>query len=123
MKLKLNTNKTEYLQFGSIQQLNKIDKTIPFNADSDLTQMSNVVRYLGGYMDCNLNFKEHITENKESDDKIHKNKINQKIHLNGSLHDSSTHVVHFSSRLQKFSTLQTTQKDNRKIQAYREYMC
>ena len=72
-------------------------------------------------MDCNLNFKEHISQNKESDDKLHKNK-NQKIHLNGSLHDSSTHAVHISSRLWKFSTLWTTQKDNRKIPAYTEYM-
>ena len=60
MRLKRNTNKTEYKQFSSRQQLNKMDTTIPFNAD--LIQISNVVRYLGGYMDCNLNFKEHISQ-------------------------------------------------------------
>ena len=62
MKLKLNTDKAEYTLFGSRQQLNKIDTTIPFNANGDVIQMSNVVRYLGGYMDCNLNFKEHISQ-------------------------------------------------------------
>ena len=56
MRLKLNAEQTEYIQHGSRQQLNKIDTTIPFNADGNLIQMSNVVRYLGGYMDCNLNF-------------------------------------------------------------------
>ena len=62
MRLKLNTNKTEYIQFGSRQELKKIETTIPFNADVDLIQMSNVFRYLGGYMDCNLNFKEHVSQ-------------------------------------------------------------
>ena len=62
IRLKLNTNKTKYIQFSSRQQLNKIDTTIPFNADGDLIQMSNVVKYLGGYVDCNLKFKEHISQ-------------------------------------------------------------
>ena len=44
MRLKLNTDKTEYIQFSSRQQQNKIDKTIPFKADGDLIQMSNLVR-------------------------------------------------------------------------------
>ena len=123
MRLKLNIDKTEYIQFGSRQQLNKIDTTTPFNADGDFIQISNVIRYLAGYMDCNLNFKDLITKNKESDDKPHKNNINQKNHLNGSLHGSSTHAVHMPPRLWKFSTLQTTQKDNRKIPAYTEHIC
>ena len=29
MRLKLNTDKTEYIQFSSRQQLNKVDTTIP----------------------------------------------------------------------------------------------
>ena len=44
MRIKHNTNKTEYMEFSSRQQLNKIDTTTPFNAYSDLIQMSNVVK-------------------------------------------------------------------------------
>ena len=62
MKLKLKTDKTGYILFSSRQQLNKVDTTIPFNAHGDLIQMSSVGRYFGGYMDCNLNFKEHLSQ-------------------------------------------------------------
>ena len=58
----------------------------------------------------------YVTENKESDDKLQKNKINQKSHPNGSLHDSSTHAEYISSRSWKFSTLWTTPKTIGKYQ-------
>ena len=61
IRLKLNTDKTECIQFRSRQHLNKIDTTILFNADGDLIQINNVVRYFGGYIDCNFNFKECIS--------------------------------------------------------------
>ena len=104
VRLKCNTDKTELIQFGSRQQLHKIDTIIPLNADGDLIQVSNVVRYLGGYMDCNLNFKKHISQKimKAMTNITRIRSIRKKIHLNGSLHDSNSHAVHMPSRLWNF---------------------
>ena len=46
MHLKLNSDKTEYILFGSQAQLKKIPPE-PLNAHSDLIEISKVVRYLG----------------------------------------------------------------------------
>ena len=59
--LKLNSGKTEYIKFGSKQQLQKSTST-PLNANDDLINLSKVVRYLGGYLDQTLSFKEHIKQ-------------------------------------------------------------
>ena len=60
MRLKYNTDKTEYLQLGSQKQLEKIVKE-PLVAGSDLIQISNVVRYLGRFLDQSLAFNNHIS--------------------------------------------------------------
>ena len=59
MRLKLNTDKTEYIKFGNQKQL---EKTIinEFNAGSDIVECKSVVKCLGAYLDKNLNFKEHV---------------------------------------------------------------
>ena len=59
MRLKMNTNKTEFILFGSKQQLIKTD-TQTFNSVGDMVQKSNVVRCLGVFLDCNLSFKHHV---------------------------------------------------------------
>ena len=46
IRLKLNSDKTKYIQFRSRQQINKID-TSPINANGDLIPMSYSIRYLG----------------------------------------------------------------------------
>ena len=61
MHLKLNPDKTEYILFGSWEQLKKTSQE-PLNAQGDLIAVSKVVRYLGGFLDQNLNFKKHIKE-------------------------------------------------------------
>ena len=59
VKFKLNEAKTEFIYFASRQQLNKaIHSTINVIAES--IQRSTKVRYLGGHLDSNLTFKEHI---------------------------------------------------------------
>ena len=64
MHLKLNTDKTEYIHFGSQQQLKK---TSPEPIDAlDPTAVSKKVRYLGGFLDQHLNFKKHIPEKEET---------------------------------------------------------
>ena len=61
MHLKLNPDKTEYILFGSWQQLKKISPE-PLNAQGDSIPVSELLRYLGGFLDQNLNFKKHIIE-------------------------------------------------------------
>ena len=65
MGLKLNTDKTEYIQFGSWKQLEKNGKE-PLVAGSDLIQMSNVVRYTGWFLDQSLTFNNHICQKRRA---------------------------------------------------------
>ena len=59
MHLKLNTDKTEFMIFGSKHQLRKLDEST-LDANGELIQNSAVVRYLGGHLDASLTFKTHI---------------------------------------------------------------
>ena len=52
MRLKLNLEKTKYIQFRSRQQIKNIG-TSPINASGDLISMSYNIWYLGGYLDTN----------------------------------------------------------------------
>ena len=61
MRLKLNSDKTEYIQFRSRQQIKKI-YTSPINANGDLIPISYSIWYLGGYVDTNLTFSEHVKQ-------------------------------------------------------------
>ena len=61
MHLKLNPDKTEYILFGSWQQLKKTSQEL-LDTQGDPIAVSKVVRYLGGFLDQNLNFKKHIIE-------------------------------------------------------------
>ena len=67
MRLKLNSDKTEYIQFGSRQQIKKID-TSPIYANGNVISipipiLSYSIQYLGGYLDTNLTFNEHVKQN------------------------------------------------------------
>ena len=59
VKLKLNEAKTEFIYFGSRLQLNKTTH-ITINAIGELIEVSTKARYLGGHLDYNLTFREHI---------------------------------------------------------------
>ena len=61
MWLKLNLDKTKYILFVSTKHIEKLD-TSPFNTNGDLKEWSTVVRYLGGYLDRSLTFKDHVKE-------------------------------------------------------------
>ena len=56
MHLKLNPDKTEYILFGSQQQLKKTSPE-PLDPHGDPIAVSDAVRYLGGLLDQHLNFK------------------------------------------------------------------
>ena len=60
MRLRLNTNKMEYIAFGSKAQLLKISKQ-PLTTGNDTIQMSSDVKYLGGTLDSQLSFNKDIT--------------------------------------------------------------
>ena len=59
VKLKLNEAKTKFIYFGSRQQLNKATHTT-INVIGELIKRSTKVQYLGGHLDSNLTFKDHI---------------------------------------------------------------
>lgn len=58
-KLKMNNSKTEFIMFGSRQQLEKC-QTTEINICDDAIKSSDCIRYLGAFLDETLNFKEHI---------------------------------------------------------------
>ena len=60
MRLRLNTNKTEYITFGSRAQLLKISTT-PLTTFNDRIQITHDVKYLGGTLDSELKFNKDIT--------------------------------------------------------------
>lgn len=58
-RLKMNSSKTEFIMIGSKQQLSKC-VTAELNVNGDMVQQSNVVKYLGVYIDQTLSLKQHI---------------------------------------------------------------
>jgi hypothetical protein len=58
-KLKMNSSKTEFIMFGSRQQLDKCVST-SINIANDNIEKQKYIRYLGAFLDESLNFKEHI---------------------------------------------------------------
>ena len=58
-QLKMNDGKTEFIMFRSKYQLNKC-VTHQININGVSVQKSDVIRYLGAWMDKHLSFKHHI---------------------------------------------------------------
>ena len=61
MRLKLNTDKTEFIIFGSQYQLKKTRSEL-FKAGEDTVNICQTVRCLGAFLDKNLNMKDHIKQ-------------------------------------------------------------
>ena len=60
MCLKLNSEKTEYIMFGSWQQMTKINLE-PLHAGPNLIELNNKVKYLGALLDNTLSFDPHVS--------------------------------------------------------------
>ncbi|CAG2244082.1 unnamed protein product [Mytilus edulis] len=60
-KLKMNNAKTEFILFGSRQQLSKC-QTKEIIICGDVIKSKTCIRYLGAFLDETLNFKDHITK-------------------------------------------------------------
>ena len=60
-RLKMNPSKTEFINFGSRQQLAKCTYD-SINVAGNLILRSDIIRYLGVWMDRELNFKQHVTK-------------------------------------------------------------
>ena len=60
-RLKMNSDKTEFILIGSRQQLQK-GHSQQININSENIAKSETIRYLGAWIDSNLSFKKHITE-------------------------------------------------------------
>ena len=59
--LKMNPSKTEFIYFGGKQQLRKC-VTDNLDVAGDLILRSHSIRYLGAYLDENLNYKQHVNK-------------------------------------------------------------
>ena len=59
-RLHMNNDKTEFIIFSSRQLAKKID-TDCLNVNGTIIQKSEVIRYLGAWLDLQLNIKHHIT--------------------------------------------------------------
>ena len=59
--LKMNPSKTEFIYFGNARQLHKCTIS-SINIAGDLILRSDIIRYLGVWMDSGLNFKTHVTK-------------------------------------------------------------
>ena len=60
-KLKMNSSKTEFILFGSKRQLEKCTtKSIIINENE--IESVKCIRYLGAFLDENLNFKDHVNK-------------------------------------------------------------
>ena len=60
-KFKMNCSKTEFIMFGSRQQLSKCS-TKDININGDIIERVPVIRYLGTWLDHQLNLKVHISK-------------------------------------------------------------
>ena len=60
-RLKMNSNKTEFILIGSKQQLQKCN-TKQININNENITMSETIKYLGAWIDSNLSFRKHIME-------------------------------------------------------------
>ena len=82
IRLKLNEAETEFIYFGSRKQLIKTSHNT-INIIGESIEKLTKVRYLGGHLDSNLTFKEHIlikckTRNTEYHQNIKHNEISNK---------------------------------------------
>ena len=58
-RLRLNSDKTEFIMFGSKVQLLKCNTT-SLSVNGSVIPKSDIIRQLGAWLDSNLNFKHHI---------------------------------------------------------------
>ena len=59
VKLELNEIKTEFIYFGGRHQLAKTHRDT-MNINGEIIKCTNKIKYLGGYLDSSLTFKDHI---------------------------------------------------------------
>ena len=60
-RLKMNATKTEFIMFGSREQLQKYTTEV-LKVNDDTVPRSGTIKYLGAWLDQHLSLKTHITE-------------------------------------------------------------
>ena len=63
-RLRMNGDKTEFIIYGSRQQLKKCI-TNNINVTGDIGDKTDCIKYLGAWLDATLSLKHHITKNAE----------------------------------------------------------
>ena len=61
MRLKMNPSKTDYIYFGNIMQIKKCSEN-SIDVAGDLIVRSDIIHYLGMWMDQSLTLKQHVTK-------------------------------------------------------------
>ena len=59
--MKMNDAKTEYIQFGSVRQLDKCESTM-INCNGTAVKKTNCIKHLGAYLDKTVSMRQHITQ-------------------------------------------------------------
>lgn len=59
-KLKLNGSKTEAILFSKSQKIHRIKNNFLLNFEGNSIEWADTVRYLGGFLDSKLTFKNHV---------------------------------------------------------------
>ena len=98
MYLKVNSEKTDYIRVGSGQQLQKSTST-PLNADGDLVNLSEVIRYLGILRPDSKFQGTHKTKKQRKQWQVSINYIHQKILDCRYLHYPSINAVNITPQL------------------------
>ena len=65
MRLKMNPAKTEFIYFGYTRQLSKCTSD-SINVARDLIPRTDLICYLGAWLDSGLTYKQHITKKCQS---------------------------------------------------------
>ena len=118
MRLKLNSYKTKYIQFGSRQQIKKID-TSPIKANGKLIPKSYNMWYLGGYLESghqpNIQWTCE-TKSEGCSGKLYKNLIYQETHIGKYMHNLGLNALHIAHRLWKCNAIWNHKKVLNKYQ-------
>ena len=116
--VKLNTDKTEFINFSSKQQLKKLDKS-PLDANGDLIHSRELVRYLTGHLDSSLTFETHVKTN----GKLHQDWINPQLPIDRGLHHTCLNAVYNTHRLCKCHTIQIYSQGHQQVPITAKYVC
>ena len=114
VRLKLNESKTKFIYFGSEQQLLKCSENT-IRVINEIIDRCSTVWYLGGYLDWQLNFKEHIKTKCKSATWTtswrYPKPIGKHLHCKPSVYTDQEHGMHYQKNCEEQTTISTINYD------------